>query len=146
MTTIDDNKRLACRWLELVSMHEVEELCRLTAPGWIMQGGPPGLPHGPAGVRELFRTIGPVLQTWTVDDVIAEGDRVVVRATNILTQDSFFGVPGRDIVQRFTATFTFQIAGGKVLRTWRNADDLGRLLQLGARITAPVPTPLAVTG
>ena len=134
MTSIDDNKRLARRWLELVSEHRVEEICALTADDWIMQGGPPALPAGPAGVRELFRTMGAIEQTWTVDDVIAEGDPVVVRATNIVIQDSFFGVPAAGRVQRFTATFTFQIAGGKVVRTWRNADDLGRLLQLGARL------------
>lgn len=136
MTSIDDNKRLARRWLELVSEHRVEEICALTADDWIMHGGPPALPAGPTGVRELFRTMGTIEQTWTIDDVIAEGDRVVVRATNIVTQDSFFGVPAAGRVQRFTATFTFQIANGKVLRTWRNADDLGRLLQLGARLVA----------
>jgi len=27
-----------------------------------------------------------------------------------------------------------RIADGKLVETWRNADDLGRLLQLGARI------------
>jgi hypothetical protein len=134
MTTIEDNKKLACRWLELVSEHDVEALCGLTADEWILQGGPPGLIAGPAGVRELFRTMGPVEQTWTIEDVIAEGDRVVVRASNSCTQDSFFGVPSHGRVQRFSATFTFQIADGKVLRTWRNADDLGRLLQLGARL------------
>ena len=43
-----------------------------------MHGGPPGLPPGRAGVHELFRHIGPVRQTWTVEDVVAAGDRVVV--------------------------------------------------------------------
>jgi hypothetical protein len=34
----------------------------------------------------------------------------------------------------FTATFTFRIADGLIAEIWRNADDLVRLLQLGARI------------
>ena len=34
----------------------------------------------------------------------------------------------------FTATFIFQIADGPVRKVWRNAEDLQRLLQLGARI------------
>jgi hypothetical protein len=37
----------------------------------------------------------------------------------------------------FTATFTFRISDGLVHDIWRNADDLGRLLQLGARIGGP---------
>jgi hypothetical protein len=52
-------------------------------------------------------------------------------------QDSFLGIPARGRTQTFTATFILRIGGGKVLETWRNADDLGRLLQLGARIEPP---------
>jgi hypothetical protein len=70
-----------------------------------MHGGPPDLPQGVDGIRVLFETIGPIEQTWAVEDVIAEGDLVVTR--------------------------------GRIVETWRNADDLGRLLQLGARITPP---------
>jgi hypothetical protein len=49
-------------------------------------------------------------------------------------QDSFLGVPAAGIEQIFTATFIFQIADGLVRRVWRNAEDLQRLLQLGARV------------
>jgi predicted SnoaL-like aldol condensation-catalyzing enzyme len=134
MASIEDNKLIARQWLELVSEHEVEEICAMTAPTWTMRGGPPNLPAGPEGVRALFRTIGPVEQEWSIEDVIAEGDKVVVRATNTCVQDSFFGIDGRGKRQMFTATFTFRIVDGFVLETWRNADDLGRLFQLGARI------------
>jgi predicted ester cyclase len=102
-----------------------------------MEGGPPDLPAGQEGIRVLFAHIGGVEQRWTIDDVIAEGDKVVVRATNHCEQDSFFGVPGRGIVQVFTATFTMQIADGLVAQIWRNAADLQRLFQLGARILPP---------
>src|SRR5919202_3078910 len=136
MYSLERNKAVARRWLELVSDHDVDGLLALTSPTWRMTGGPPGLPPGAAGIRELFRTIGPVDQTWQIDDVIGEGDKVAVRATNTCVQESFFGIPGRGITQRFTATFVFRIANGKVEETWRNADDLGRLLQLGARIVA----------
>jgi ketosteroid isomerase-like protein len=135
--SVAENKRIAVRWLELVSDGDVEQMCLLTAPTWTMEGGPPDLPTGHEGVRTLFAHIGPIDQKWTVDDVIAEGDRVVVRATNTCEQDSFFGVPARGVRQVFTATFTMQIVDGRVTRTWRNAADLQRLLQLGARILPP---------
>jgi ketosteroid isomerase-like protein len=131
------NKALAVRWLHLVSAGDVEELCRLCAAEWIMEGGPPNLPAGPAGIRALFAGFGEVTQEWTIDDVIAEGDKVAVRATNRCTQDSFFGIPAADVEQVFTAMFVFQIRDGQVLRTWRNAADLQRLLQLGARLLPP---------
>jgi len=132
--SIEENKRIARRWLDLVSAHQVDEICAMTAPTWTMRGGPPNLPAGQEGVRTLFQIIGPIEQHWEIDDVIAEGDKVVVRATNTCIQDCFFGIDGRGKRQVFTATFTFRIANGQVLETWRNADDLGRLFQLGARI------------
>jgi predicted SnoaL-like aldol condensation-catalyzing enzyme len=134
MPAIEDNKRLARQWLELINEPRIELICEMTDSTWRMHGGPPGLPPGPAGVRELFRQIGPIDQKWTIDDVIAEGDRVVLRATNTCVQESFLGVPGHGRRQTFTATFIHRIADGKILETWRNADDLGRVLQLGARI------------
>ena len=134
MCAIEDNKTVARRWLDLISEQRIEAICEMTAPAWTMHGGPPGLPPGPAGVRELFRTIGPIEQKWTIEDVIAEGDKVVVRATNTCVQEKFLGLPGRGVRQTFTAMFIHRITGGKILETWRNADDLGRVLQLGARI------------
>jgi ketosteroid isomerase-like protein len=138
--TLAENKRVAVRFLKLIGDGDLTQLGALIAPTWTMEGGPPDLPAGHEGLRVLFAHIGEVRQRWTVDDVIAEGDKVVVRATNHCTQDTFFGVPGRGIEQVFTATFTFQIADGRILRTWRNAADLQRLLQLGARILPPETT------
>ena len=135
--TLTANKRLAVAFLDLISDGDVDALATLITPTWTMEGGPPDLPSGREGLRVLFDHIGGVRQRWTVDDVIAEGDRVVVRATDHCEQDSFFGVPGRGIVQVFTATFTMQIVDGRIERTWRNAADLQRLLQLGARILPP---------
>src|ERR1700742_3008085 len=129
--TIEVNKRLARRWLELVNEHDLEQLVAMTAPDWTMHGGPPNLPSGPEGLRRLFATFGRIEQEWTIHDVIAEGARVVGRATNSCVQDSFLGVPGRGIRQVFSAMFIFRFVDGLVAETWRNADDLGRLLQLG---------------
>lgn len=137
MSDIQTNKQLAIHWLNLVSKGDIDEMYRSTSPMWRMHGGPPDLPTGHEGLRALFGTIGPVDQQWTIDDVIAEGDKVVVRATNNCVQENFLGIPAAGIRQIFTATFTFRVADGLVMETWRNADDLGRLLQLGAQIVPP---------
>jgi predicted ester cyclase len=146
MSSIKDNKAIARRFMDLITAHDVDGLAALISPDWTMQGGPPGLPAGIAGLRHLFGTFGRIEQRWTIDDVIAEGDRVVVRATNTCEQDSFFGVPAHGRTQVFTATFTHRISDGRIRQTWRNADDLGRLLRLGARIV-PADLPAeAATG
>lgn len=136
MNSTEVNKTIARRWLELISQHDLAGLIALTDPNWAMHGGPPNLPRGAAGLHELFRSIGPVQQTWTVEDLIAEGDKVVVRATNRCVQDSFFGIDARGMEQVFSATFIHQIRGGRIVETWRNADDLGRIFQLGGRLEA----------
>jgi len=93
-------------------------------------------------VRALFASFGPIEQESSIEDVIGEDDRVVIRATNRCVQDSFFDVPGRGIEQVFTATFILQITDGLVVWTWRNAADLQRHMQLGARIVPPAsPRP-----
>jgi hypothetical protein len=135
MSSIEDNKTIARRWLELINEHKIEEICEMTAPTWTMHGAPSGgLPPGPDGVRELFRLIGPIDQHFTIEDVIAEQDKVVLRATNRCVQESFFGILSHGREQTFTAMFIHRISDGQILETWRKADDLGRLLQLGARI------------
>jgi predicted ester cyclase len=134
MSIIDQNKLTARRWLDFINENKIEEICEMTAPMWRMYGGPPNLSPGHEGVRELFRTIGPIEQQFTVDDIIAENDKVVLRTANTCVQESFFGLAGNNRQQKFSAIFILQIADGKVTKTWRNADDLGRVLQLGARI------------
>jgi len=134
MSTIEDNKIIARQWFKLISEHRIEEICEMTDPNWKMHGGPPNLSSGPDGVRELFEIIGPIAQTWTIEDIIAEGDKVVVRLTNTCLQESFFGIPGRGRRQIFTAMFIHWIVDGKIVETWRNADDLGRVFQLGGRV------------
>ena len=114
MRQIEENKKLARRWIELIGEHQVEEICKMTAPEWTMHGGSPALSRGAEGVRDLFRTIGEVEQTWTILDIIAEDDKVVVRAANTCVQESFFGVPGRGVVQKFSAMFIHKISGGRI--------------------------------
>lgn len=130
------NKTIAQTFLHLVSDGNIDTLCELVSPTWRMHIGLGvlGIPEGPEGIRKLFGSFGQIEQQWTIDDVIAEGEKVVVRATNDCKQESFLGVPSHGKPQRFTATFIHRIVDGKIWETWRNADDLGRVLQLGARI------------
>jgi predicted ester cyclase len=134
MSKIEENKRLAQLWLQLISEGKIEELCSMTHPFWTMHGGAPNMPVGPDGIRYLFSTFDHIDQQWTVNIVLAEGDQVAIRATNSCYQNSFLGIPAQGKRQVFTSTFIFHIVDGMMFETWRNADDLGRVLQLGARL------------
>lgn len=130
MSVTQINKAIVQQFLEYVSQHRITEICEIVAPTWKMHGGPRGLSPGADGIRELFASFGPIEQKWAIEDMIAEGDKVVVRAINTCTQESFLGVPASGREQVFSAIFIHQIVDGKIVETWRNADDLGRILQL----------------
>jgi hypothetical protein len=135
MSYIEENKTIARRWLELAKRNRVDEMCALAAPTWTMHGGPPGLATGADGVRQLYRTVGPVYEEWTAEYMIAEGDTVVVRATDRCVAESergrcaqwsLLGRPGHEPRRSTAATFIFRIVGGKVAEVWRDAAYLGR--------------------
>jgi steroid delta-isomerase-like uncharacterized protein len=68
----------------------------------------------------------------TVEELVAEGDKVVVRWTSRgIHQGEFWGVAptGRHVT--FTGMRLFRIAEGKIAESWVNIDELGLLEQLG---------------
>lgn len=135
-SSMEENKIIAKRWLQLVSDGNIWEICQMISPTWKMDTGFNGIQTdiGPEGMRKLFESFGKIKQEWTIHEVIAEKDKVVVRATNTCLQERFFDIPSNGRGQNFTAMFIHHIKDGKIQETWRNADDLGRLLQLGAQI------------
>jgi predicted ester cyclase len=74
----------------------------------------------------------------TIDDEIAEGDKVVHRWTIRGKHTApLFGVPptGKDIA--FTGTTTVRIVEGRIVERWANVDELNLLRQLGVVPPAP---------
>ena len=51
--TLTANKRLAVRFLDLISDGDIAGLTALISPTWTMEGGPPDLPAGRDGLRVL---------------------------------------------------------------------------------------------
>lgn len=74
---------------------------------------------------------------FTIEDMIAEGDFVVVRQTTRGThQGNLMGIPPTGKQVSGTGIFITHIVNGKAVEQWINGDDLGLLQQLGV-----VPTP-----
>ena len=68
----------------------------------------------------------------TIDDLIAEGDKVVKKWTSrsVHTGD-FMGIPASGKAIEVTGTTVYRIAGGKIVECWSNADRMGMLQQMG---------------
>jgi steroid delta-isomerase-like uncharacterized protein len=96
---------------------------------------PGGWPGGPAGFKavvQTYRGAFPDLQ-FTIDDLVADGDRVVTRWTGRgINSGSLLGMPpsGRRI--EVTGISIERFAGGKIVETWVNFDMFGMLQQVGA--------------
>ena len=69
---------------------------------------------------------------YTVEDVIAEGDRVVARwSMTAIHRGEWRGVPPTGNQIRFRGVNIYRIEGGKVAEIWNFRDDLGLFQQLG---------------
>jgi predicted ester cyclase len=69
----------------------------------------------------------------TIEDVIAEGDKVAVRLTSHAVQTGpFMGLPPSGKPYTIEEIHIFQIRDGKVTEHWHQGDFMGMLTQLGA--------------
>lgn len=67
------------------------------------------------------------------DDMIAEGDKVAVRATFRGThRGEFFGIDPTGKTVSIPVMLIYRIADGKIVEHWMNADQLSLMQQLGA--------------
>jgi steroid delta-isomerase-like uncharacterized protein len=132
----EDNKALMRRFLEEVfNKKNLAAIDELIAPNHIdHSAGAAGSPAGPEGSRQL---IGMMLTAFpdmhvTVEDMIAEGDKVVVRFTERGTQQGAFGsIPPTGKHVEVSTIDIVRIEGGKIAEEWGIDDMLGMLQQLG---------------
>jgi steroid delta-isomerase-like uncharacterized protein len=97
------------------------------------------LERGPEDVKRFmgeFRSAFPDFHS-TIEDQIAEGDRVVTRWRMRGThQGEFRGIAPTGKELDITGIGIFRFSDGKVVESWDNFDQLGMMRQLGA-IPAP---------
>jgi predicted ester cyclase len=95
---------------------------------------PDGDIHGLEGARQLviaMRSDFPDFHV-TADDVLAEGDKVVVRFTDSGTYEGGeFGATAMGKRVTWTGVDIFRIADGKIIEGWGVGDMLGLMRQLG---------------
>ena len=69
---------------------------------------------------------------WIIEDMIAEGDKVVVRFRASGTQKGAFqGIPPTERQIIMTGVAIYRIAGGKIAEDWAIMDALSIMRQLG---------------
>jgi steroid delta-isomerase-like uncharacterized protein len=150
--------RILCGWF-VMSVREIKALARrvfeennkgkaaamavmdeLYAADFVVHGSTEG--EDIRGLRNVKHSMSEYLNAfpdlhYALDDLIVEGDKVVVRCTVTGThKGEFMGVPPTNRKVKLQAIAIDRVVGGKIVEEWGLSDTLGLMQQLGV-----VPTP-----
>lgn len=132
----EENKAIVRSYQAAYNTNNLNNLGEIVSADFLSHSLAPGLPEGLQGGNLMHQMAMAAMPDYkvTIEDVIAEGDRVVARfvVTGTHTGTEFLGLApsGRKI--NVTGISIFRIADGKIAEHWANEDALGLLQQLGA--------------
>ncbi len=145
MTAQDDNKAVARRYYdEVLNERKIDLLDELADEDYVEHDPFPGQGNGLADLKArvagLCSGFNPL--RFTIEDVIAEGDRVAVRWTNAGTHSgSFMGIPATGKDFGIAGIDIHLVRGGRLAEHWHVVDQLAQMQQLGL---IPGPEPAGV--
>jgi len=127
------NKDLTRRLYALINEGRVDQVANLISPDYIEHDPLPGQGSGREGVLDRFSMITTALAShFAVEDLIAEGDRIVVRWTNTGTHvDDFAGIPATGRTFTIAGIDIYRVVDEQLCEHWHVIDQLGMLAQLG---------------
>ena len=133
----EDNKDIVRRYQDAYNTANYAALAEVVATDVhtpnIVTGMPPGL-EGAISVHQTTLLGMPDYLT-TIEDLIAEGDKVVARVTMTGTHTGdFWGVPPTGRRVHLTAIYIVRIAGGKIVEHWGEEDGMKVFRQLGFKL------------
>lgn len=141
--SIEQNKVTASRWFhDIIAQGKLDVADEIFTTNHVIHdphAPPGGWPNGPQGPKAVASIFGGGFSGWdiTVEDQIAEGDRVasrwIARATNT---GSLMGMPPTGKAVEVTGVNVTRFVEGKIAESWYNFDMLSLLQQVGA-----IPTP-----
>jgi len=132
---IEDNKALVRRFVaEVFEQGDVSAVDQLVAADFVPHTWP-STGDGRGDLRRAMERVSKGLTgaAFTIDDLIAEGDRVVARLTASATQTGvFMGMPPSGKRYTIAEIHIFRVRGGQIVEHWHQFDQLGLMRQLGA--------------
>jgi steroid delta-isomerase-like uncharacterized protein len=131
----EDNNALVRRFVDEVqsggNTDLIDEIC---SAEFVNHSAPPGLPADREGIKILtamFKGAFPD-SYFSVEDMIAEGDKVVTRKTFHGTHEGeFMGIPPSGRTVNVSLIDIVRISDGRVVEHWSVGDNLGMMQQLG---------------
>jgi steroid delta-isomerase-like uncharacterized protein len=132
----EETKAVARRWFEdLFNAGNLEVADEIIAPEHVNHDPTlPDIPTGPEGQKQMVNLYRGAFTNAhiSVEDQVAEGDRVVTRWTGSGThQSELMGVAPSGNQVTVTGITINRISGGKIEESWTNYDALGMMQQIG---------------
>jgi predicted ester cyclase len=132
--TPEQNKAVVRRWIEEFKTGGDESVSdELRSPHFVNHSAPPGAPTGPEAGKIAFRAMRaafPDLRV-TIEDMLADGDRVVTRQTFAGThRGEWLGVPPTGRVVSWAVIDIVRLEEGLLEEHWAVADMQGLLARL----------------
>src|SRR4051812_43516574 len=138
--SIEENKALARRYHQDIYLAgKLDVADEILTPDFAIHQPPPVPGPGPQGVKEdakWFRDVFTV-DELSDDDIIAEGDKVMIRWTFRGVHKGSYGdiqPTGKELT--FSGFDLFRIENGRLAELWTLLDELGMMRQMGA-----IPNP-----
>jgi steroid delta-isomerase-like uncharacterized protein len=130
---IHENKALVQQLYALLNEGDVEAVGALVSPDYLEHNPLPGQGSGREGVVDRFSMITTGLAPrFSIEDVVAEGDRVVVRWTNTGTHVAeFAGIPATGRTFTIAGVDVYRVSENALCEHWDVVDQLSLLGQLG---------------
>jgi steroid delta-isomerase-like uncharacterized protein len=134
--TTEANKAVMQRFTEFINTASEKLATELVSPNAIFHvPGRPEPMRGPAGylaIIGMMRSGFPDIQ-WTLEDTVAEADKVAARFTMRGThQGAFFGVPPTGKKIEVQAMNFYRFSSGQIVEEYGQPDLLGLMQQIGA--------------
>ena len=134
--SIEQNKAAFRKMVEeILNQGNISLFDELVAPDFIEHEElPPGIPEGREGSILLFTQLRSAFPDFNaeIEDLIAEGDRVVVRMRWTGThQGEFMGIPATGNSISIEVIDIVRLEDGRFVEHWGIMDNMGMMQQLG---------------
>lgn len=145
MATTNPALPAALAVFEAINSGDLSRLGDHVTADFVDHGAPFPLPPGPDGYREVLSFVHAVLQIrYTLEDVFATEDRVVVRATaRGVGHDAFFGEGAAGGTYAMTTVHIYRTEGDRLAEHWGVRDEVSARIQLGTLAAPSLPQPAA---
>jgi steroid delta-isomerase-like uncharacterized protein len=141
---VEQNKAVVRRYYdEVLNQGRLSVLDDIAADDYVENDPFPGQGNGLADFKARVSTLLTAFSpcTFTIEDVVAEGDRVVVRWRSTGTHSGeFLGMPPTDREYTIAGIDIHRLADGRMVEHWHVVDQLNQLQQLGM-----IPSPAAAS-